>query len=67
LVYAVEGQETVKIEGSARAAAPEAPLGGGFTRGITLLPWREGVGRATVVVTLPNGARFELDRLVRVP
>jgi len=67
LVYAEDGQEAVKIEGAARATGRESALGGGFTRRITLRPWREGVTRATVTVTLPDGARFELDRLVPAP
>lgn len=67
LVYAEEGQEVVKIDRGARSAGQETPLGGGFSRRITLRPWREGVTRATVTVTLPDGARFELDRLVLTP
>ncbi|HEU4681390.1 MAG TPA: type II secretion system protein [Gemmatimonadales bacterium] len=67
LVYAEEGQESLKIEGVARAAGPAVPLGGGFSRRIAVRPWREGVGRATVTITLPNGARFELERLVETP
>ena len=67
LVYADAGQESVKIEGVARAAGTEVPLGGGFSRRITLRPWREGVTRATVTVTLPSGARYELERLAPAP
>jgi len=67
LVYAEEGQEAVKIEGAARALGSEEALGGGFTRRIGVRPWREGVTRATVTVTLPDGARFELDRLLPTP
>lgn len=67
LVYGEEGQEAVKIEGGAQAAGPEMSLGGGFRRRITVRPWRAGVDRATVIITLPDGARFELDRLVPGP
>jgi prepilin-type N-terminal cleavage/methylation domain-containing protein len=67
LVYAEEGQEFLKIEGVARAAGPAVPLGAGFSRWIAVRPWREGVARATVTITLPDGARFELDRLVQTP
>lgn len=67
LVYAEEGQETLKVHGTARASSGVASLGGGFTRRIVVRPWREGVARATVTVTLPSGARFELDRLVLAP
>ncbi|MGH7525825.1 MAG: type IV pilus modification PilV family protein [Gemmatimonadales bacterium] len=67
LVYAEEGQEAVKIEGVAGAAASGTALGGGFSRQVEVRPWRDGVARATVTVTLPDGTRFALDRLVRAP
>jgi prepilin-type N-terminal cleavage/methylation domain-containing protein len=67
LVYGEEGQEQLKNEGTARARGGAATLGGGFTRRIVVSPWRQGVERATVIVTLPDGARLELDRLVRTP
>lgn len=67
LVYAEEGQEAVKIEGAARATGPDISLGGGFRRRITTRPWGQSVDRATVTVTLPDGARFELNRLVAAP
>lgn len=67
LVYAEEGQEAVKIEGVAGVAASGTALGGGFSRRVEVRPWRDGVARATVTVTLPDGARFALDRLVRTP
>lgn len=67
LVYGEQGQELIKVEGVDRAPRAEAALGDGFTRRIAVQPWREGVVRATVRVTLPNGARFDLDRLVPAP
>jgi prepilin-type N-terminal cleavage/methylation domain-containing protein len=67
LVYGEQGQELIKIEGVDRAMRTDAALGGGFSRRIDVQPWREGLVRATVKVTLPNGARFELDRLVAAP
>jgi prepilin-type N-terminal cleavage/methylation domain-containing protein len=67
LVYGEQGQELIKVEGVDPAMRASAALGGGFTRRIAVQPWREGVVRATVKVTLPNGARFELDRLVASP
>ena len=66
LVYAEEGQEAIKIGGAARMNGDTA-LGGGFSRRIAVRPWREGVTQATVTITLPDGARFELDRLVAAP
>lgn len=67
LVYGEQGQELIKVEGLARARALEARLGGGFSRRVAVLPWQEGVVRATVQVTLPDGSRFDLDRLVAAP
>jgi prepilin-type N-terminal cleavage/methylation domain-containing protein len=67
LVYAEAGQEMVKIEGPARAAASQRDLGGGFSRRIAMRPWRAGIDRVTVTVTLPDGARFEVQRLVPAP
>jgi prepilin-type N-terminal cleavage/methylation domain-containing protein len=66
LLYAEEGQERVGRESRARLLNSEEALGGGFTRRTAIHPWREGVSRATVTVTLPDGERFELHRLVPV-
>jgi prepilin-type N-terminal cleavage/methylation domain-containing protein len=67
LVYAEQGQEVVKIEGVARAAAQQTALKDGFSRRIAIRHWRPGVDRATVTVTLPGGRRFDLERLVPAP
>jgi Tfp pilus assembly protein PilV len=67
VVYAEAGQEALRIEGVAMATSSDAPLGGGFTRTVAVRPWTEGVRRATVTVTLPGGARFELHRLLADP
>jgi prepilin-type N-terminal cleavage/methylation domain-containing protein len=67
LVYAEEGQETVRRDTDRQLPRREEALGGGFVRQISLRPWREGVNRVTVTVTLPTGARFELVRLVPAP
>lgn len=67
IVYAEDAQQLVKIDGLVRATGVEMPLGGGFTRRTTVRPWRDGLARATVTVTLPNGAQFDLDRLVLAP
>lgn len=66
LVFAEQGQEMIKIQGAEQAARSPAP-GGGFGRRILVRPWRAGLERATVTVTLPDGARFDLDRLVPAP
>ena len=67
LVYAEDGQEAIKIGGAARMPSGDTVLGGGFSRRIAVRPWRDGVTQATVTITLPDGARFELDRLVAAP
>lgn len=67
LVYAVEGQEKVKLGDPAGVAGTETLLGGGFYRRVAVSPWGEGVARATVTVILPGGGRFELSRLVKAP
>lgn len=67
LTYAQEGQESIKISGLNAVAGTDTSLGGGFSRRVSVQPWREGVVRATVTVTLPDGVRFELDRLVAIP
>jgi len=67
LVYAEEGQEATKIGGAGRTPNGDTALGGGFSRRIAVHPWRDGVSRATVTISLPDGARFELDRLVAAP
>jgi type II secretory pathway pseudopilin PulG len=66
LIYADEGQELFQLAG-ARDAIREPPLDGGFTRTFAVGPWQPGVERVTVTVTLPDGARFSLDRLVPAP
>jgi prepilin-type N-terminal cleavage/methylation domain-containing protein len=62
LVYAELGQEQLKIGDSENNG--DGPLGGGFTRHTEVRPWRPGIDRATVTVELPDGRRFQLDRLV---
>jgi len=67
LVYAEEAQETLKIGGLGRTSGADTALGGGFRRRVKLRPWRDGIEHVTVVVTLPGGGEFAVDRLVRVP
>jgi prepilin-type N-terminal cleavage/methylation domain-containing protein len=66
LVYAEEGQEAIKIGAPIAGVGMAMPLGGGFSRRVAFQPWQNGVVRATVTVTLPEGVQFELDRLVPV-
>jgi prepilin-type N-terminal cleavage/methylation domain-containing protein len=67
LVYAQEGQETVRVGGSGEALRDAGSLGGGFRRQVAVRPWRLGLDQVTVTVTLPDGARFELERLAAAP
>jgi prepilin-type N-terminal cleavage/methylation domain-containing protein len=67
LVYADEGQEAVKLDSLQPATTSDIPLGGGFRRRIISRPWGRGVTRVTVIVTLPDGKEFDLDRLVPAP
>lgn len=66
LVYAEQGHQRIDLERLGSAGIDER-LGGGFTRHLEVHPWGEGVIRATVTITLPDGERFELDRLVPAP
>lgn len=67
LVYANEGVEAINSAGVQRATPSDIPLGGGFYRRIAARSWEEGVIRVTVTVTLPDGKKFDLDRLVAAP
>lgn len=49
----------------APVAGPGADSLAGFTRAVTVRPWRGGVDEITVTVTLPSGARMAAHRLVR--
>ena len=67
VAYAEDGMERAKLEPARfRATGPEA-LGGGFARRVETTPWDDGLVRITVVVTLPGGGSYELDRLARAP
>jgi prepilin-type N-terminal cleavage/methylation domain-containing protein len=67
LIYAEEGQEALRTGSPNGAGRMETSLDGGFSRRIVVRPWSQGVERATVTVTLPDGTRFELHRLVPMP
>jgi hypothetical protein len=62
--YAEAGLEDAKAGN--RTPDPAVPsVSGGVSRRITRRPWREGLELVTVTVSLPSGARFELQRLAR--
>lgn len=58
IAYGVDGMEQAKV-----GAAPPTTLPGGFRRQVTSRPWAPGLRRITVTVVMPNGARFDLERL----
>lgn len=63
ITYAEEVMERYKLEGRAPDAASPEQLDGGFTRWVERRGWTNGLVRLTAVVVLPDGGRFELDRL----
>jgi prepilin-type N-terminal cleavage/methylation domain-containing protein len=61
VAYAQDGMEHAKLTGS----DPKTQLPLGFSRHISRRPYGAGYTLVTVTVTLPNGARYDLDRLTR--
>jgi prepilin-type N-terminal cleavage/methylation domain-containing protein len=61
VAYAQDGMEHAKLTGT----DPRRALPGGFRRQISRQPFGAGYTLVTVSVTLPNGARYDLDRLTR--
>jgi prepilin-type N-terminal cleavage/methylation domain-containing protein len=59
--YAQDAMEHAKLTG----ADPQGALPGGFRRQITRQPFGGGYTLVTITVMLPNGARYNLDRLTR--
>lgn len=59
--YAQDAMEHAKLTG----ADPRSALPGGFRRQITRQPFGSGYTLVTVTVTMPNGARYQLNRLTR--
>ena len=71
VAYAEDGMERVKLAPPEAAAALSAPerLVGGFERWVATRQWAGGDGlvHVTIRVTLPGGARYALEQLVRSP
>jgi prepilin-type N-terminal cleavage/methylation domain-containing protein len=65
--YATAGMERAKLEPSKLDPKPTELLPGGFRREVAARHWRPGFALLTVTVFLPEGARFELTRLVEEP
>jgi prepilin-type N-terminal cleavage/methylation domain-containing protein len=65
--YATAGMERAKLELPKLDPKPTELLPGGFRRKVVARHWRPGIALLTVTVFLPDGARFELARLVQEP
>ena len=67
VAYAEDAMETVKLEPPPGSAGPaRAGLAGGFARSVEARAWDDSLRLVTVVVTLPDGGRVTLNRLVEV-
>jgi len=65
--YAAAGMERAKLELPNLEPKPTELLPGGFRREVVTRHWRGGLAMLTVSVYLPDGARFDLARLVQEP
>jgi prepilin-type N-terminal cleavage/methylation domain-containing protein len=66
VAYAEEGMERVKLDPREEVSRGGEALPGGFERHVRAEPWSGGLQRVSVVVMLPGGGEFALDRLVEV-
>ena len=69
VAYATDGMERAKLELGESPIGSTAPerLPGGFERHVETAPWEWGLTRVSVVVVLPGGGRYALERLVQAP
>jgi prepilin-type N-terminal cleavage/methylation domain-containing protein len=58
IAYAGDGMEQAKLGDDAVASLP-----GGYRRHVTIAHWAANLDVITVTVTLPDGARFDVQRL----
>jgi Tfp pilus assembly protein PilX len=65
--YAAAGMERAKLELPNLDPKPTELLPGGFRREVRARHWRPGFALLTVTVSRPEGAQFELRRLVQEP
>ncbi len=67
VAYAEDAMETVKLDPPLGSAGPaRAGLAGGFARSVEARAWDDSLRLVTVVVTLPDGGRVTLNRLVEI-
>lgn len=67
VVYAEDAMETALSRPEDLRSGPEEALGGGFERQVSVRPWAPGIARVTVVIHMPRGASYEVQRLVARP
>jgi prepilin-type N-terminal cleavage/methylation domain-containing protein len=67
VVYAEDAMETMLSASGELRSGPVEALGGGFERQVSVQPWSPDIVRVTVVVHLPRGASYEVQRLVASP
>jgi prepilin-type N-terminal cleavage/methylation domain-containing protein len=69
VAYAEDGMEQVKLASTRSRGLTVGPerLAGGYERRTEIQPWGDGLERITVILTLPGGGRYALERLVRSP
>jgi hypothetical protein len=67
VAYAAAGIERAKLQLPRLDPKPTELLPGDFRREVVARHWRAGLALLTVTVSLPDGARFELTRLVQEP
>jgi prepilin-type N-terminal cleavage/methylation domain-containing protein len=69
VAYAEDAMERTKLLPLSRPGTLSSTesLPGDFERWVETEQWAPGVHQVTVVVTLPDGGKFELSRLVRGP
>ncbi len=66
VAYAENAMEVVKIDPRNALAGGSEQLGGGFERQVETRHWSEGIQLVTVRVSLPDGGRFTLNRLIEI-
>ena len=67
VVYAEDAMESMLSGQEALRGRSAEPLGGGFSRQVSVTPWASGIDRVTVTIRLPRGASYAVERLVARP
>jgi len=67
VTYAEEGMEIAKLDPDGALSRGIETLEGGYQRRVTTVPYEPGLQIVSVIVSLPGGGEFTLDRLVGSP